>query len=108
MAHYLVSARPKGDRIADLEARLARDEFVDLRPFGHALTLSLDGARLRENGTAVWDEEDYCRPPLAEERAAVLDAYFDGIAVEAVNRDAGWARIADLPRLFPRLGDHSP
>lgn len=27
----------------------------------------------------MWEEEDYCRPPLAEERAAVLDL-FPGLA----------------------------
>jgi hypothetical protein len=59
------------------------------------------------DGTAVWEEEDYCRPPLAEERAAVLDHYFDGIAVERVERGAGWRRIADLPRLFPGLVHHT-
>jgi len=108
MAHYLVTARPKRGRLAELEARLGRAEFVDLRPFGQALSLSLNGARLQGDGTAVWEEEDYCRPPLAEERAAVLDAYFDGIAVRPVDRGEGWREIADLPRLFPGLVHHSP
>jgi hypothetical protein len=44
----------------------------------------------------VWEEEDYCRPPLALERAAVLDAYFTALSVEAVARGAGWARIQHL------------
>jgi hypothetical protein len=47
MAFYLVSAVPKHDRLDDLGARLARDEFVSLRPFGRALSTSLRGARLR-------------------------------------------------------------
>ena len=51
----------------------------------------------------MWEEEDYCRPPLAQERAAVLDRYFEQISVEAVERDGGWKRIADLPALFPAL-----
>jgi hypothetical protein len=103
MAYYLVSATPREDRLQDLEARLARDEFVPLRPFGTALSRSLRDARLRQDGIAVWEEEDYCRPPLAEERAAVLDRYFDGIQVEPVRRGAGWRQIDDLPRLFPAL-----
>jgi hypothetical protein len=53
----------------------------------------------------VWEEEDYCQPPLAEERAAVLDHYFDGLQVEAVSRDSGWRRIESLPRLFPPFAD---
>jgi hypothetical protein len=108
MAHYLVTANPKPDRLADLEARLAREDFRSLRPFGQALTLSLQGARIRDDGRAIWEEEDYCSPPLREERAAVLDEYFDGIAVETVTRGDGWRRIAELPRLFPGLVHHTP
>ncbi|MBV8830978.1 MAG: hypothetical protein JO108_17290, partial [Acidobacteriaceae bacterium] len=50
-------------------------------------------------GTAVWEEEDYCSPPLAQERAAVLDAYFEKIKVEQVNEGEGWKRIRALPKL---------
>jgi len=103
MAYYLVTAKAKPEGLATLEGRLARDEFTAMRPFGIALTRSLRGARVRPDGTAVWEEEDYCRPPLAQERAAVLDEYFDDIDVEAVTEGAGWQRIADLPRLFPGL-----
>ena len=77
MAHYLVSAVPRTDRLDELRARLTRDEFRELQPFGRALTKSLRDARIREDGLAVWEEEDYCRPPLAEERAAVLDTCRD-------------------------------
>jgi hypothetical protein len=103
MAYYLVTATAKADRLADLEDRLARGQFEPLKPFGVALSYSLRGARRRPNGTAVWEEEDYCRPPLAQERAAVLDDYFDDIEVERVTEGTGWKRIADLPRLFPDL-----
>src|SRR5918995_3309189 len=103
MAHYLVSAIPREDHLQDLEARLARDEFVPLRPFGTALSQSLRDARRRSDGLAVWEEEDYCRPPLAEERAAVLDQYFDQLQVERVEHGAGWEQIAALPPLFPAL-----
>ena len=101
--HYLVTADPKTTKLDELQQRLARDEFVALSPFGRSLTKSLRGARLRTDGVAVWEEEDYCTPPLTEERAAVLDAYFDNLAVEPVSEGRGWRRIADLPRLFPDL-----
>jgi hypothetical protein len=52
------------------------------------------------NATAVWEEEDYCSPPLAQEREAVLDAYFDQIEVEEVDEGQGWERIESLPSLF--------
>jgi hypothetical protein len=100
--HYLVRARAKPEKLDELAERLAADAFVDLEPFGRALTKGLRGARL-EAGGAVWEEEDYCAPPLAEERAAVLDTYFEGITVEPVAMGAGWRRIEALPRLFPDL-----
>jgi hypothetical protein len=101
MAHYLVTARPLSDRLENLETRLREHAFRELQPFGRALTASLEGARLMPDGSAVWEEEDYCRPPLAEERAAVLDQYFEGLSVERVERGSGWLRIAQLPPLFP-------
>ena len=103
MAYYLVTARPLVDRLDDLKARLMEHAFRDLEPFGRALTASLEAARRLPDGTAVWEEEDYCRPPLAQERAAVLDRYFEGLSVEPVERGSGWQRIAELPPLFPTL-----
>ena len=102
MAHYLVRARPRRGKLDELEARLQEDAFVDLQPFGRALTRGLRGARMEGDG-AVWEEEDYCSPPLAEERTAVLDSYFEGIAVEPVGKGEGWRRIESLPPLFPDL-----
>ena len=66
------------------------------------MTKDLRNARVETRG-AVWEEEDYCSPPLAEERAAVLDAYFEGIAVEPVAKGEGWRRVEALPPLFPDL-----
>ena len=103
MAFYLVSAVPKNDRMEELGRRLAAEEFVSLRPFGKTVSHSLKNARLRRDGVAVWEEEDYCSPPLAQERTAVLDAYFDDIRVEAVSEGDAWAKIEPLPRLFPEF-----
>jgi hypothetical protein len=99
MAHYLVRARPKEDRLPELRVQLDRGAFADLRPFGRALTHSLEGAR-SEDGVAVWEEEDYCSPPLAQEREAVLDDYFEAIEVEPVEEGEGWRRIESLPSLY--------
>lgn len=105
MAHYVVSAVPRADRLAELQARLAANEFVGLKPFGSELSASLRNARRRPDGVALWEEEDYCHPPLAQERAAVLDYYFDEIETERVELGEGWQRIADTPLLFPTLAD---
>jgi hypothetical protein len=103
MAHYLVTATPRQELLAELSERLERDEFVTLRPFGRALTASLRRARRLPNGKAMWEEEDYCRPPLAQERKAVLDRYFDQISVESVVEGTGWALIEAFPAMFPEL-----
>jgi hypothetical protein len=99
MAQYLVRAKPKPERLAELQQRLRADAFLDLRPFGKALTYSLNNARTQADGTAIWEEEDYCSPPLTQERAAVLDTYFDEMTVEQVNAGDGWKRIETLPKL---------
>jgi hypothetical protein len=99
MAHYIVRARPKPDRLSELNQRLRENAFANLRPFGKALTHSLSEARLQSDGIAIWEEEDYCSPPLAQERAAVLDTYFDEITVEQVNAGEGWKRIEQVPKL---------
>jgi hypothetical protein len=102
MAHYLVRARAKPDTLDALAGQLAADAFIDLEPFGRALTKGLRGARI-DGDEVLWEEEDYCAPPLAEECAAVLDNYFDGIAVDPVAEGEGWRRIAALPHLFAEL-----
>jgi hypothetical protein len=68
MAFYLVSAVPKHGRLDELAERLARAEFISLRR--PALSASLKNARIRKDGVAVWEEGDYCRPPLAPRRGA--------------------------------------
>lgn len=105
MAHYLVKAQPKKEDLDKLFRELEKDAFLALKPFGKALTHGLRNARLRESGIVVWEEEDYCQPPLAEERAAVLDDYFEDIEVEKVPKGEGWQQIQNLPKLFPKLAD---
>jgi hypothetical protein len=100
MAHYLVRARPRHERLTDLWARLESGEIITMRPFGRALDDSLRRARLDHDGIAVWEEEDYCSPPLAQERAAVLDDYFDDLTVRRVAPDEGWLEIDALPSLW--------
>jgi hypothetical protein len=99
MAYYLVRAKPKTERLQELSRQLQRKAFVSLRPFGKALTHSLENARTDSDGMVTWEEEDYCSPPLAEERAAVLDLYFDKITVKPVNAGEGWKQIQALPKL---------
>lgn len=100
MAYYLVQARPIGNLLAELRQRLDSGEIRTMKPFGQALQYGLDHARLQENGFAIWEEEDYCVPPLAQERAAILDTYFVDLQVEKVNQTEGWKRIEPIPLLW--------
>ncbi len=100
MAHYLVKAKFHEDLMDELRARLDSGEVQAMRPFGSALQFSLDHARLDPQGWAVWEEEDYCVPPLAQERAAVLDTYFTDLSTEPVQKGNGWERIESLPRFW--------
>ncbi|MDA2920877.1 hypothetical protein MYX76_15535 [Desulfobacterota bacterium AH_259_B03_O07] len=105
MARYLVTARPNEERLDRLLELLRKRAFEPLRPFGQSLTYSLTNARIREDGFALWEEEDYCTPPLAQEREAVLDEYFEDLTVTPVGLGKGWEKIKKLPRLFPELVD---
>ena len=100
MAFYLVHATPKKDSLDKLGSKLDDDAFVHLRPFGRAMSFSLRNARRADDGRLVWEEEDYCSPPLAEEREAVLDDYFDELDLQRVAQGDGWRKIEELPRAF--------
>lgn len=100
MAHYLVKAKFQEDLRGELRTRLDSGEIGAMRPFGTALQYSLEHARIDPRGWAVWEEEDYCTPPLAQERAAVLDSYFFDLSVERVDKGEGWEQIESLPRFW--------
>ncbi len=102
LAIWLVKARPKLEKLGELRERLDSGEISAMKPFGESLEEGLRNARIRDDdGFALWEEEDYCRPPLAQERAAVLDDYFSRLSVEDVGTAGrGWDRIERLPSLW--------
>jgi hypothetical protein len=100
VAYYLVQAQPVEELLTELRQRLYSGEIRVMRPFGQALHYSLENARLKEDGLAIWEEEDYCVPPLAQERAAILDTYFKELNVERVEKGKGWEQIESLPNLW--------
>lgn len=97
MAYYLVKAKIDQDQAIELRSRLDSGEINKMRPFGRALQYSLDNMRTDKQGWQVWEEEDYCNPPLAQERAAVLDTYFSELSVKLVQKGDGWSEIDSLP-----------
>ena len=50
MAYYLVTAKPKSDRLETLMEKLSHRTYASMRPFGKTLTYSLENARLRDDG----------------------------------------------------------
>ena len=103
MAEYLVRARPKEERMEELEDLLNGRTIDEMKPFGRSMAESLRSARVVEGGGSVWEETCYCSPPLKMERAQVLDRFFEGIETETVEAGEGWKRIDSLPRLFPSI-----
>lgn len=103
MAYRHVRARPAPGSLSELRDRLDSGEIEAFEPFGRAMKRGLEKARFDpESGEAVWIEKDYCTPPLAMERAKVLDEYFEEITIvdESVDEEAGWERIGELPGLW--------
>lgn len=100
MAYYLVTAKPIRSKFNDLRKWLDSDEIRAMQPFGRALQMGLDNARWQSDGVATWEEEDYCVPPLAQERAAVLDDYFTDLEVQHVDKSEGWKKIDSLERIW--------
>jgi len=101
MANYLVRARPRLERMAELQAKLESGEFAGLQPYGSEMQRSLAGARLDDQGVAAWETMCYCPKPLMAEREKVLDTYFDEWEIKMVaSRGAGWAQLAALPKLW--------
>jgi hypothetical protein len=102
MALYLVKARPRKDLLNNLHKELSSGIISKMRPFGQSLQYSLENARIdSHNDIALWIEEDYCSPPLAMEREAVLDRYFDDITVEKVKSEEDeWNMINEKPLLW--------
>ena len=58
------------------------------------------------NPREFWEEEDYCVPPLAQERAGVLDEYFTELEVQHVTKGEGWKQIDALEIIWEN-NDHS-
>jgi hypothetical protein len=104
MAFYLVRARPRSDRMDELRWRLESGELEEMGSVGNSLLKGLRDARYNpETREAAWEEEDYCRPPLAREREAVLDDYFDVIETKRVYEGEGWREIESLPSLWTEV-----
>lgn len=105
MAIYLVTATPIRSKMNDLCKWLDSGDIRAMHTFGQNLQMGLDNPRWQSDEVAIW-EVDYCVPPLAHERAAVLDEYFTELEVQHVNKDEGWKKINSLEK-FGSKDDYS-
>ena len=65
MAYHIVRANTEPERPPELAEKLRENAFITLRPFGQAVSYGLNNARWESASVAIWEEEDYCSPPLA-------------------------------------------
>lgn len=79
-----MTARFLTDTAADLLRRLDDDSIASKRPDGQEIVDSLHRAVVSDTGEVQWSEMCFCDPPLAHERATVLDTYFANLAVEPI------------------------
>ena len=82
---YHVRARLREDTAAAFLAKLTDGTIENQRPDGRELVASMKRAVVSEDGLIEWSELCYCDPPLAHERATVLDSHFDEISTEPID-----------------------
>ena len=81
---YRVTATFKPDTASELRQRLEDGSIAAQQPDGQEMVDSLHRAVVTDTGQVTWSELCYCQPPLAHERATVLDDHFDDFTTEAV------------------------
>ena len=81
---YRVTARLRPDTATELRQRLDDGSIAAQQPDGQEIVDSLHRAIVTPDGTVQWSEMCFCSPPLAHERATILDHFFDGITTEAI------------------------
>lgn len=82
---YHVQARFRADTAAEFLAKLTDGTISGQRPDGAELVASMQRAVVNSRGLTEWSELCYCDPPLAHERATVLDLHFDDIRTEPLD-----------------------
>ena len=81
---YRVLARFRTDTAAAFLKKLTDGTVQQQTPDGPEIVASMNRAVLNGAGEIEWSERCYCNPPLAHERATVLDAHFDDMSTEVV------------------------
>ncbi len=82
---YRVHATFRTQTALDFYRRLTDGSIAAQRPDGAEILASMERAVLADDGRTEWTERCYCDPPLAHERATVLDAHFEDFLIEPVD-----------------------
>lgn len=82
---YHVTATLTQAHAAELLRRLQDGSIAGQRPDGPELVASMHRAVINAEGRAEWSELCYCNPPLAHERATVLDHHFTDIRTTPID-----------------------
>jgi hypothetical protein len=99
---YRVTARFKPETADELRRQLDDGSIAAQRPDGQEIVASLNRAVMTGTDSVQWNAMCFCDPPLAHERATVLDRYFDDIgtvAIEDYERYAGELFLDRLQKL---------
>lgn len=82
---YKVQARFDKSKAREFYARLIDGTIQKQKPDGQSIVDGMNRAVIDESGLVLWSELCYCSPPLAHERATVLDHYFSEIETEEID-----------------------
>ncbi len=96
---YRVTGAFREDMAAELRRRIGDGSIARQKPDGAEIVAALNRAVMVPDGRVQWSETCYCDPPLAHERATVIDNYFDAIETEII----ATSEIYDGPSFMERL-----
>ncbi len=82
---YHVTARFRDNTAADFLTKLTDGSVGNQRPDGPEMVAAMKRAVVSNEGQVEWSEMCFCEPPLAHERATVLDLNFDDIVTEPID-----------------------
>ncbi len=82
---YKIKARFKTETAADYYRKLTDGSIASQKPDGEELVAAMHRAVVGSSGEVEWCERCFCDPPLAHERATVLDHHFDDITTEEID-----------------------
>lgn len=78
---YHVSASFRPEMAGQFLEKLTDGTIGAQRPDGAEIVASMKRAVVAGDGRVEWSEMCFCNPPLAHERATVLDTYFEDMRI---------------------------